>query len=67
LRWQLDLVIGAFIYVMADFGAHLSASGGRGLSAESLACRLVQFAAAGMKSLSGGDDYMPATARQKVH
>lgn len=67
LRWQLDFVIGALTYVMADFGAHFSASGGLGLSAESLACRLVQFAAAGMKSLSGGDDYMPATARQKVH
>ncbi len=62
LRWQLDFVIGALTYVMADFGAHFSTTSGLGLSAESLACRLVQFAAAGMHSLSSGDDYLPASA-----
>jgi AcrR family transcriptional regulator len=60
LRWQLDFVIGALTYVMADFGAHFSSAGGLGLSAESLACRLVQFAAAGMHSLSRDDAYRPA-------
>jgi len=67
LRWQLDFVIGALTYVMADFGAHFSPAGGLGLSAESLACRLVQFAAAGMRSLSNGDEYMPASKITKEH
>ena len=61
LRWQLDFVIGALTYVMADFGEHFSPASGLGLSAEALACRLVQFAAAGMRSLSGSEHYTPAS------
>jgi len=67
LRWQLDFVIGALTYVMADFGAHFSPAGGLGLSAEALACRLVQFAAAGMYSLSNGDKFTPASGLTKIH
>lgn len=46
LRWQLDFVIGALTYVMADFGAHFSQS--PALDSEDIAHRLVAFAAAGL-------------------
>ncbi len=50
LRWQLDFVIGALTYVMADFSGHFSKSGKPKLDAISEADRLVAFAAAGMRS-----------------
>ena len=47
LRWQLDFVIGALTYVMADFGNHFSST--MEMSAADIADRLVAFAAAGMR------------------
>jgi AcrR family transcriptional regulator len=67
LRWQLDFVIGALTYVMADFGEHFSTAAGLGLSAESLACRLVQFAAAGMNAFCTEKDYLPASKLANIH
>ena len=50
LRWQLDFVIGALTYVMADFSGHFSKSKKPKLDALSEANRLVIFAANGMRS-----------------
>jgi len=50
LRWQLDFVIGALTYVMADFSGHFSSSENPEPGALNEADRLVTFAAAGIRS-----------------
>ncbi len=60
LRWQLDFVIGALTYVMADFSGHFSKFGKPKLDAVSEADRLVLFAANGMRS------FQPAMAQKDL-
>lgn len=50
LRWQLDFVIGALTYVMADFSGHFSHKGDPQPGVINEADRLVSFAAAGIRS-----------------
>lgn len=50
LRWQLDFVIGALTYVMADFSGHFSNSKNPDPGVLNEADRLVTFAAAGIRS-----------------
>ena len=48
-------------FLVATIAGSSAIASGLGLSAEALACRLVQFAAAGMRSLSGSEHYTPAS------
>lgn len=50
LRWQLDFVIGALTYVMADFSGHFRHKGKPQTGEINEADRLVSFAAAGIRS-----------------
>lgn len=59
LRWQLDFIIGALTYVMADFGNHYSSGNAFGrangldsdMKPELITQRLVAFAAAGIRGV----------------